>query len=142
MAQPTDARTLAASLLTLPEAHLATCDGDQPRVRPLSIALVEGATLYVASFSHWGKVAEIATNPRAEISYVDPEGRHLRLTGQARLREEQALKKRVFDAFPLMSRYFSGPEDTRYTLIEFRAERVRVKDAWELEYRELDPAEL
>jgi len=143
MSQPVDARSLALDLLhRLREAHLATCEGDQPRVRPLSVALVEGPTLYLASFHHWGKVSEIAANPRTEISYVDGGGRHLRLTGCATLREEPELKEKVYLAFPLIQRYFTGPADPRYSLIEFRAERVRVKDAWELEYREIAPSEL
>ena len=143
MHPPLEAGELARLLLTtLREAHLATCDAGQPRLRPVSVALVEGAALYIASFRRWGKVAEILVNPRAELSFLDPSGRHLRLTGEVWLREEPALRRRVWETFPMMQRYFADPADPDYALLEFCAQRVRVKDGWELEYREVPVAAL
>ncbi len=140
---PTDALALALELLkTVPEADLATCEGSQPRVRPVSIAAVEGAELYVASFAHWGKVAEVAANPRVELSYMDAAKRHLRLTGKAALVEDEAEKRRLWEAFPMMQGYFAQPDDPGYALLRITVERARVKDTWELEYREVEPCKL
>jgi uncharacterized pyridoxamine 5'-phosphate oxidase family protein len=129
-------------LRSVPEAHFATVDGDQPRVRPVSIARVQGDRIWFASFRRWGKIAEIQVNPRSELSFVDTRGRHLRLTGTALLEEGAQIKRQVWDSFAMMQRYFPDPSDPGYALIEFRVERVRVKDAWELDYREVEPAEL
>lgn len=142
MSNAETAALVRALLHGVPEAHLATCEGRQPRVRPLSVAAVEGRCFYLASYSHWGKVAEIAANPLAELSYMDEAKRHLRITGTARIVPDAATRRRIWEAFPLMQRYFASPDDSAYTLIELRAERVRVKDTWELEYRELAPEAL
>ena len=42
----------------------------------------------------------------------------------------------------MMQRYFADPADPDYALLEFCAQRVRVKDGWELEYREVPVAAL
>ena len=38
---------------------------------------------------------------------------------------------------PLMQHYFSDPASPDYTLIEIVPESVAVKDAWELDYRDV-----
>lgn len=140
---PTAARDLALELLrTVPEADLATCEGDQPRVRPVSIAAVEGSDVFVASFAHWGKVAEVTANPRVELSFMDAQKRHVRLTGTATLVGEASEKHRIWESFPMMQGYFPTADDPRYALLRVEVARVRVKDAWELEYREVEPVDL
>ena len=50
---------------------LATCDGDQPRVRPISPVKTEGFTVWIANLRQYHKTEEIAANPRVELCYVD-----------------------------------------------------------------------
>ena len=51
--------------------QLATLDGDQPRVRPVSPVRVDGFTIYVANLRSYGKTREIAANPKVELCYLD-----------------------------------------------------------------------
>ena len=44
--------------------NLATIDGDQPRVRPVSPVKTDGFTVYVANLRNYHKTVEIAANPR------------------------------------------------------------------------------
>jgi uncharacterized pyridoxamine 5'-phosphate oxidase family protein len=46
---------------------LATVDGDQPRLRPVSPVRTDGFTVYVANLRRYGKTAEIAANPKVDI---------------------------------------------------------------------------
>ena len=46
---------------------LATVDGDQPRLRPVSPVRVDGFTIYVANLRSYHKTGEIAANPNAEL---------------------------------------------------------------------------
>ena len=46
--------------------HLATIDGDQPRVRPVSPVRTDGFVVYVANLRMYHKTAEIAANPNVE----------------------------------------------------------------------------
>ena len=50
---------------------LATVDGDQPRLRPVSPVRTEGFTVYCANLRHYHKTGEIAANPRVELCYID-----------------------------------------------------------------------
>ena len=51
--------------------QLATVDGDQPRVRPVSPVRVDGFTVYVANLRRYHKTGEIAANPKVELNYLD-----------------------------------------------------------------------
>lgn len=133
-----DARALAEKVLSSTDvAFLATCDGRQPRLRPVNVALREGLTLWIASYSFWGKVGQLRDNDRVEVCVMEDTGDHVRIVGRGLIRESMADKRRIFEAFPLMRHYFSTPEDPQYTLIEIVPEAVTVKGAWELDYRDV-----
>ena len=133
-----DPRELAESVLSSTDVgFLATCDGDQPRVRPLNIAMREGLTLWIASYSYWGKVGQLERNPKVEMTVMVDSGAHVRIVGRGLIRESEDDKRRVYEAFPLMTKYFDDPSDPDYTLIEIVPETVLVKDAWDLEYRDV-----
>ena len=60
---PADVRDLAIALVKKVRfPQLATMDGDQPRVRPISPVRTDGFTVYVANLKSYGKTAEIAAN--------------------------------------------------------------------------------
>ena len=64
--------------------HLATNDGDQPRLRPVSPVRTDGFTVYVANLRSYNKTAEIEANPKVELCYLDVSHNQLRITGVAR----------------------------------------------------------
>ena len=51
--------------------QLATIDGDQPRLRPVSPVRTDRFTVYVANLRAYHKTAEIAANPKVELCYLD-----------------------------------------------------------------------
>ena len=51
--------------------RLATIDGNQPRLRPVSPVKTDGFMVYVANLRSYGKTAEITANPKVELCYVD-----------------------------------------------------------------------
>ena len=116
---------------------MATCEGDQPRVRPVNIALVEGLTLWIASYTRWGKVRQLRENSKVEITVLLDSGAHVRIEGRGLISESEDDRRRVFEAFPLMQRYFADPTHADYTLIEVVPVKVGVKDGWDLEYQDV-----
>ena len=44
--------------------YLATTDGDQPRIRPVSPVRTDGFTVYVANLRSYHKTEEIEANPK------------------------------------------------------------------------------
>src|SRR5690606_22241338 len=68
---PTEVPSLARELMRAAKFPLlATIDGDQPRVRPVSPVRTENFTVYVANLRGYHKTQEIAANPRVELCYM------------------------------------------------------------------------
>ena len=63
--------------------QLATIDGDQPRVRPVSPVRTEEFTIYVANLRSYHKTVEIEANPNVELCYLSEEHDQVRITGRA-----------------------------------------------------------
>src|SRR5690349_23006975 len=80
---------------------LATIDGDQPRVRPVSPVRTEEFTVYVANLRGYHKTVEIAANARVELVYVNEHHDQVRITGVAEVVEERALIEDIFTHTPL-----------------------------------------
>src|SRR3954462_6759057 len=82
--------------------HLATIDGEQPRVRPVSPVRTDGFTVYVANLRSYHKAAEIAANPNVELCYLSDAHDQVRITGVAEAVTDRALLQEIWDANPLM----------------------------------------
>src|SRR5579862_7922182 len=84
---------------------LATVDGDQPRVRPVSPVRTDGYVVYVANLRAYHKTEEIAANPNVELCYLDEHHNQVRITGVAEIVTERPLLQEIWDANPLMRQY-------------------------------------
>lgn len=121
--------------------QLATIDGDQPRVRPVSPVLVEGFTIYVASLRRYGKTREIAANARVELCYLDEAHDQVRITGLAEVLEDRAKIQEIWDGNALLRRYLGSPENPELIIYRIRPGRVRFMREWALDYYEVPLAE-
>ena len=79
--------------------QLATIDGDQPRVRPVSPVRTDGFTIYVANLRGYHKTGEIRKNPNVELCYMDSHHNQVRITGVAEVIEDRALQPFVIRGF-------------------------------------------
>jgi general stress protein 26 len=121
---------------------LATVDGDQPRVRPVSPVRTDGFTVYVANLRRYGKTAEIAANPKVELCYTDDEHHQVRITAVAEVVMEAGLLAEIWEGNALLRAYLRTPENPELIVYRMKAQRVRYMREWALEYHEvpLDPA--
>src|SRR5213593_3425390 len=78
--------------------YLATIDGDQPRVRPVSPVRTDVFTVYVANLRSYHKTAEIEANPRVELCYLDEHHNQVRITGVAEVVKERDLLQQIWDS--------------------------------------------
>ena len=117
--------------------QLATLDGDQPRVRPVSPVLVEGFTVYVANLRSYGKTREIAANPKVELNYLDENHDQVRITGVAEVLTDPAKLREIWESNPLLRRYLGSPENPELIIYRIRPERVRFMREWALVYHEV-----
>src|ERR1044071_5680181 len=84
-------RLAQATILAARFPMMASIDGDQPRVRPVSPVKTDGFTVYVANLRAYHKTAEIAANPNVELCYLDDHHDQVRITGVAEVLEDRAL---------------------------------------------------
>ena len=121
--------------------QLATIDGDQPRVRPVSPVRTDGFTVYVANLRDYHKTGEIAANPKVELNYLDPDHDQVRITGTAEVVEDRALLGEIWDANPLLRQYLGSIDNPALIVYRIRPERVRFMREWALEYHEVPMVE-
>jgi general stress protein 26 len=117
--------------------QLATLDGDQPRIRPVSPVRVDGFTIYVANLRRYGKTREIAANPKVELCYLDEDHDQVRITGVAEVLTDGGLLKEIWESNPLLRRYLGSPENPELIIYRIRPERVRFMREWALDYFEV-----
>lgn len=115
-------------------AYLATCDGDQPRVRPVS-PIVEGdMSVWVTTFSTSRKVKQIRRNPRICLALVEqPRGdKAATVIGEAEIVADLEEKKRVWKlaTFDLAEHFPNGPESDEFCLLKIVIEKIEWRDSW------------
>lgn len=136
---PARVRELAETLVRKSRfPALATLDGEQPRVRPVSPVRTEGFTVYVANLKSYHKTGEIEVNPRVELAYVDEEHNQVRITGVAETVTDRALIEEIFAHTPLLKHYLGSPDNPDLIIYRVVPERVRYMQEWALEYYEVD----
>lgn len=116
---------------------LATIDGTQPRVRPVSPVRVDGFTIFVANLRRYGKTAEIAANPHVELCYLDDHHDQVRITGVAEVLTDAALLAEIWASNPLLRRYLGTPDNPDLIIYRIVPSRVRFMREWALEYHEV-----
>ena len=114
--------------------QLATLEGDQPRVRPVSPVRVDGFTIYVANLRRYGKTREIAANPKVELCYLDDRHDQVRITGIAEVLTEEKILAEIWESNPLLRKYLGTPENPDLIIYRIRPERVRFMREWALDY--------
>jgi len=113
---------------------LATIDGDQPRVRPVSPVRTDGFVIYVANMRFYAKTAQIAANPKVELCYMDDHHNQVRITGIAEILTDRALLEEIWNANPLMRQYLGSIDNPQLIVYRIAADKVRYMQEWALEY--------
>jgi general stress protein 26 len=133
--EPAQIRQLALAVVAADRfPDLATVDGDQPRVRPVSPVRTDDFTVYVANLRCYHKTAEIAANPKVELCYLDPEHNQVRITALAEVVSDHTLLQAIWDANPLMRQYLGSLDNPQLVVYRLLPQQVRYMQEWALEY--------
>lgn len=79
--------------------YLATCQGDQPRVRPFGALCEFEGKLYLITNNQKEVYKQIMANPKVELSAM-AEGKWIRLSGELVRDPRREAKKAMLDANP------------------------------------------
>lgn len=116
---------------------LASSDGDQARVRPVSLLKIDGFTVYIGNLRRYHKTVEIQANPKVEMCFMDAHHNQVRLTGVAEVVEDRPTLEEIWNANPLMRQFLGRMDNPEFILYRIRPHRVRYMQEWALEYFEV-----
>ena len=139
--QPFDpAQVTELALQTMREdrfPHLATIDGDQPRLRPISPVRTDGFCVYFANLRAYHKTGEIAANPKVELAYLDAQHNQVRITGVAEVVTDRPLLESIWNANPLLRQYLGTLDNPELIVYRVVPNRVRYMREWSLHYTDV-----
>lgn len=130
-------RLAAAVMVSAKFPQLATMDGDQPRLRPVSPVRVDGFTVYVANLKAYHKTKEIEANPNVELCYVDESHDQVRITGRAEILTDRPLLEAIWNGNPLLRKYLGSIDNPLLIVYRIIPNRVRFMKEWALHYFEV-----
>lgn len=116
---------------------LATIDGNQPRVRPVSPVRTEGFVVYVANLKSYSKTSQIAANPKVELCYMDEDHNQVRITGEASVVTDRKLLEEIWNSNRLLQHYLGSIDNPQLIVYRITPKRVQYMLEWALEYFEV-----
>ena len=120
-------------------AHLATCDGIQPRVRLVAPIVEDDLSLWVATHCSSRKMQHIRANPRISLAFMEHQGgdKVAIAIGEAEIVDDVNAKKRVWNIATFdLSRFFSqGPGSPEFCLLRIKIKKIEWRDSWASEVK-------
>jgi general stress protein 26 len=136
--RPDELRGVALETMRLAKfPMLASLDGDQPRLRPVSPVKSAGFTVWVASMRSSGKTAELERNSRVELCYLAENHDQVRITGTAQTVTARNERLEIWNTNPLLRAYLTSPDSPDFVLYRVSPSRVRFMREWALEYHDV-----
>ena len=132
---PNDARQLAIEVVSADRfPYLASIDGTQPRLRPVSPVRTEAFTVFVANLRQYHKTIELEQNPRTEMCYMDSRHNQVRITGVAEILSDRKVIDEIWQDNPLLKQFLGSPDNPDLIIYRIVPNQVRYMQEWALEY--------
>ena len=116
---------------------LATIDGNQPRVRPVSPVRTDGFMVYVANLKSYGKTSELEKNSNVELCYLDDDHNQVRITGVVTIVTDRNLLQDIWNTNRLLQHYLGSIDNPELIVYKVTPNRVRFMLEWALKYYEV-----
>ncbi|MGI6104801.1 MAG: pyridoxamine 5'-phosphate oxidase family protein [Raoultibacter sp.] len=114
-------------LTGIPAWFLATCEEDQPHVRPFSFAAEQDGKIWFCTAKTKDVYHELELNPKFELSGWKPGSGWIILRGKAGLTDEanEEVRRDGYDHMTGLGESYDGPNDERLTFFS-----VEEPEAW------------
>jgi general stress protein 26 len=113
-------------------ANLATCDGDQPRVRIVSPVVEDDMSIWVTTRSTSRKIKQLRENPKICLAFVEPPDgdKSVTIIGEALMIPDIEKKRRVWKLAPfdLYEHFPDGPDSDDFCLLKIMANRIEWRE--------------
>jgi general stress protein 26 len=113
-------------------ANLATCDGDQPRVRIVSPVVENDMSIWVTTRSTSRKVKQLRENPKICLAFVEPPDGDKAVTviGEAEIIADLEKRKRVWKLAPfdLYEHFPNGPDSDDFCVLKIVIKRIEWRE--------------
>ncbi len=109
------------------QVYLATAEGDQPRVRPVTLLNLE-EKFWIATSPRSTKTRQILRNPNVEFCYpltADGGSGYIRVSGIATVIRDSEVIERIGNQIPFLAEHWSGTQDPDFSLV--RITRVEIE---------------
>ncbi len=105
---------------------LATSDGIKVGVRPIGSCVWMGNELWAATSDGTDKIMQLRKVPYAEYCFCDREGKHVRIAGTCTISTNNGDKLKLYEAVPILKKYYKDPSEPKYVVIRMKPERIRL----------------
>ncbi|MCX8023472.1 MAG: pyridoxamine 5'-phosphate oxidase family protein [Syntrophorhabdaceae bacterium] len=107
--------------------HIATVDGDKPRLRPFGFVMKRNNRLYFCTNKNKEVYRQLKMNPETEISAIGKDGMTwLRVRGRVQFDESKEAKAQVFKEAPHLLKIYPRGEDDE-VFLTFYLEDAKAK---------------
>jgi general stress protein 26 len=130
-----------AHLKDFQHVSLATAEGVQPRVRPMSLVYLDGKCWCMTNTKSM-KVKQIQKNPKVEFClFLQEKGSdgYIRVAGAAKIITGREKKSRIANYCSFFGKHFKGVDDPDYTLIEISPVEIEYLRPGEFKLRKFKP---
>jgi general stress protein 26 len=113
-------------------ANLATCDGDQPRVRIVSPVVEDDMSVWITTRSTSRKVKQLRKNPKICLAFVEPPDgdKSVTVIGEAQIVPDLKKKRRVWKLAPfdLYEHFPDGSDSNDFCLLKVTVKRIEWRE--------------
>lgn len=118
---------------------LATIENNKPYSRYMTF-FHDGITLYTATNKQTHKVEDIKQNSHVHIllgyTFDGTTDEYIEIEGEASIHDEEEMKKRLWNE--KLEPWFSGPTDTKYTVLKITPIEIRLKNTSDAKTHKLE----
>jgi general stress protein 26 len=126
-------------------ASLATCEGDQPRVRTVSPIVEDDMSMWVTTRSTSRKVKQLRENPKICLAFVEPPDGDKAATviGEVQIIPDIEKKRRVWNLAPfdLYEHFPDGPDSSDFCVLKIVIKRIEWRESWIAGAKIYEPAQ-
>jgi uncharacterized pyridoxamine 5'-phosphate oxidase family protein len=112
-------------LRPMQSVYLATSEGDQPRVRPVTLLNID-QKFWIATGTRSAKARQMRRNPNVEFCLpLEGDDGYLRVAGLAASVTDPETREAIGKQVPFLQKFWAGSDDPQFAL--FRITRVEVE---------------